>query len=262
MPDSTPEPFVFFESVQIHLAVHATSWHQINHPKDADNAEPAMSLSKRISVVHLPCEVMSSLDCYGNDELLLLKQAQRANLRWRIWVHWCMWPVYIDVYVYTYIHACIHTYTHTYKHRIRACFHTRIHTRVYICMPFYMHKCTRTHAYLSIRLSFHSFPHSLFFLCLTLFTSLFSSSSLSSSRQDDIIDIICICLFFLFFFRLSNFSCSDEFPLFLVLHVVFSPFFIVLYCIVLYCIVLYLSIYIAPLNSHGQTEAGRCLWKH
>jgi len=24
---------------------------------------------------------------------------------------------------------------------------------------------------------------------------------------------------------------------------------------VLYCIVLYLSIYIAPLNSHGQTEA-------
>ena len=30
---------------------------------------------------------------------------------------------------------------------------------------------------------------------------------------------------------------------------------IVLYCIVLYCIVLYSSIYEAPLNSHGQTEA-------
>jgi len=27
------------------------------------------------------------------------------------------------------------------------------------------------------------------------------------------------------------------------------------YIIVLYCIVLYSSIYIAPLNSHGQTEA-------
>ena len=28
-----------------------------------------------------------------------------------------------------------------------------------------------------------------------------------------------------------------------------------LYCIVLYCVVLYSSIYIAPANSHEQTEA-------
>jgi len=44
---------------------------------------------------------------------------------------------------------------------------------------------------------------------------------------------------------------SNRLTLYIVLYC------IVLYCIVLYCIVLHLSIYIAPLSSHGQTEALR-----